>query len=234
MRSIVPVLLGLLCLASLWTWPHYLAHFNWIAGGSSNGYRHLVDSSLDWGQDLPGLKKWLAHNRRDERVYVAYFGTGDLRQYDLAATYIPARLSSSGLGDYRITAGTYCISATRLQQIYLLKSTGWTDSYEKEYRRMLPEMREFEDSPNDKDRRAALLAAKGAAFKKRFKRFHRLRFGRLCSNLRNREPDDHVGHSILIYHLTDEEVSEALYGPWESESAARGGIENGVIDRASP
>src|SRR5262249_51727095 len=35
--------------------PHYLAYFNELAGGPSQGYRHLVDSSLDWGQDLPGL-----------------------------------------------------------------------------------------------------------------------------------------------------------------------------------
>ena len=39
--------------------PHYLAYFNVLAGGPESGYRHLVDSSLDWGQDLPGLKRWL-------------------------------------------------------------------------------------------------------------------------------------------------------------------------------
>ena len=36
--------------------PDYLAYFNQIAGGPRNGYKHLVDSSLDWGQDLPALK----------------------------------------------------------------------------------------------------------------------------------------------------------------------------------
>lgn len=30
--------------------PHYLAYFNQLAGGPSQGYRHLVDSSLDWGR----------------------------------------------------------------------------------------------------------------------------------------------------------------------------------------
>ena len=39
--------------------PHYLAYFNAFAGGPSQGYRHLIDSSLDWGQDLRGLKDWL-------------------------------------------------------------------------------------------------------------------------------------------------------------------------------
>jgi len=37
--------------------PDYLSYFNQAAGGPEGGYRHLVDSSLDWGQDLPGLKK---------------------------------------------------------------------------------------------------------------------------------------------------------------------------------
>src|SRR5205085_12194986 len=32
--------------------PNYLAYFNEIAGGAKNGYKHLIDSSLDWGKDL--------------------------------------------------------------------------------------------------------------------------------------------------------------------------------------
>ena len=213
-RVLVPGLVGLLAITSLLTWPHYLAYFNSIAGGPSNGYRHLVDSSLDWGQDLPGLKRWLAENRKGEDAYVAYFGTGNLKQYGITAPYIPRSLSASGMGDYRLRAGVYCISATRLQQVYLLKQSRWTDALEHEYRGLLPEMREFEDSPNEKDVRAALLGKSGAGFKKRFKRFARLRFGRLCAHLRQREPEDHVGHSILIYRLTEDDLTDALYGPW--------------------
>lgn len=32
--------------------PHFLAYFNAFAGGTSNGHKHLLGSSLDWGQDL--------------------------------------------------------------------------------------------------------------------------------------------------------------------------------------
>ena len=39
--------------------PHYLAYFNEPAGGPRDGYRRLVDSSLDWGQDLTGLSDWM-------------------------------------------------------------------------------------------------------------------------------------------------------------------------------
>jgi hypothetical protein len=38
---------------------NYLAYFNFIAGGPDEGYKHLVDSSLDWGQELGNLKRWL-------------------------------------------------------------------------------------------------------------------------------------------------------------------------------
>ena len=40
-----------------------------------------------------------------------------------------------------------------------------------------------------------------------------LRFSRLTSYLRHREPDDQVGYSILIYRLTDAEITSALEGP---------------------
>ena len=44
---------------SLYIAPDFLAYFNELDGGPGEAYKHLVDSSLDWGQDLPGLKAWL-------------------------------------------------------------------------------------------------------------------------------------------------------------------------------
>jgi hypothetical protein len=54
--------------------PHYLAYFNALSGGPAHGSEHLIDSNLDWGQDLVGLRRWHAHNARGERVGLAYFG----------------------------------------------------------------------------------------------------------------------------------------------------------------
>ena len=42
--------------------PHHLAYFNEIAGGPANGWRLLVDSNLDWGQDLKRLAAWMREN----------------------------------------------------------------------------------------------------------------------------------------------------------------------------
>ena len=68
--------LGLLASASatLWVHPHYLAYFNALSGGPSRGAEHLIDSNLDWGQDLVNLRDWLAEHAPGERVGIAYFG----------------------------------------------------------------------------------------------------------------------------------------------------------------
>jgi 4-amino-4-deoxy-L-arabinose transferase-like glycosyltransferase len=55
--------------------PHYLAYFNEFAGGSKNGYKHLIDSNIDWGQDLKGLKKFIQEEKVSD-VVLSYYGSG--------------------------------------------------------------------------------------------------------------------------------------------------------------
>ncbi len=69
-------LLMLLAWETLSLFPNYIAYFNAIAGGPGRGYRHLVDSSLDWGQDLPGLRRYVEKHRLPGPVYLSYFGNG--------------------------------------------------------------------------------------------------------------------------------------------------------------
>jgi hypothetical protein len=54
--------------------PHYLAFFNWASGGPSRGSEHVVESNLDWGQDLVGLRDWLAAHPGEGPIGLAYFG----------------------------------------------------------------------------------------------------------------------------------------------------------------
>ena len=54
--------------------PDYLAYFNLVSGGPDRGSEHLIDSNLDWGQDLVKLDRWVRANRPGERVGLAYFG----------------------------------------------------------------------------------------------------------------------------------------------------------------
>lgn len=65
---------GLTAAQTILIHPHYLASFNWLAGGPDRGSTHLIDSNLDWGQDLVGLRRWMADNRPGRRVGLAYFG----------------------------------------------------------------------------------------------------------------------------------------------------------------
>ncbi|MFA5265965.1 MAG: glycosyltransferase family 39 protein, partial [Opitutaceae bacterium] len=102
--------------------PHYIAFFNVLIGGPAQGYRHLVDSSLDWGQDLPGLTRWLqtqGNRRPDEPVYVSYFATGNPWHYIKEALPLPCipRLFSPDVWP-ELKPGLYCVSATMLQQVY--------------------------------------------------------------------------------------------------------------------
>ena len=132
------------------TYPDYLAYFNQIAGGAGQGYRHLVDSSLDWGQDLPGLKRWLREHDLDGPgkgpVYLAYFGTASPAYYQIRAR----ELSSSNAGGLlSLDAGVYCISATALQQVYQQPAGRWRKQYEKVYQEGAQSGRDSTDSPSD-------------------------------------------------------------------------------------
>jgi hypothetical protein len=92
--------------------PHYLAYFNEFVGGPDNGYRYLVDSNLDWGQDLGNLKKYLDAQGIGE-VYLSYFGTADPGYYGLLFREMPAAPPAP---DAR--KAYYAISATNLQGVY--------------------------------------------------------------------------------------------------------------------
>lgn len=60
--------------SSLAVYPHSLSYFNELGGGPTNGHRHLLDSNIDWGQDLFYLKRWLDKHREARPIGVAYFG----------------------------------------------------------------------------------------------------------------------------------------------------------------
>jgi hypothetical protein len=85
--------------------PNHLAYFNELAGGPVNGDLHLIDSNLDWGQDLYHLKEYLRNNQIED-LKLAYFGT--IPPSKLGIKYkLPT--------DFRPVPGRYAISASILQ-----------------------------------------------------------------------------------------------------------------------
>jgi hypothetical protein len=77
-RSVTTILLTTAMSLSIRYQPEHLAYFNELAGGPIGGREHLLDSNLDWGQDLGGLKQYLDDHpgpTGDSEIGLAYFGT---------------------------------------------------------------------------------------------------------------------------------------------------------------
>jgi 4-amino-4-deoxy-L-arabinose transferase-like glycosyltransferase len=175
--------------------PHYLASFNSLIGGPAHAYRLFVDSSLDWGQDLPSLRAWLSgHRRPDEKIYLGYFGNAWPPHYGVrpdhflpSASYIvrPPHLP------YPLEPGLYCISATTLAEVYSDYRGAWNPAREQLWQGFL----------------------KTPPTAENYQTFDELRFARLCKHLQLREPNANAGHSILIYRLTPADLSAALESP---------------------
>lgn len=68
--------------STLVAFPHYIPYFNELVGGSRNGYKYLIDSNVDWGQDLPGLRDYLEREGNPE-IILSFFGTAAPRTYGI-------------------------------------------------------------------------------------------------------------------------------------------------------
>lgn len=115
-RAVLPALLAWQVASTTGAHPDYLAYFNELARGHPE--RILVDSDLDWGQDLERLARALAE-RRIRRVALAYHGTADVGRHGLPPTRV--------LAPYERTTGWIAIS------VMLLKTDPgfmWLEAYE--------------------------------------------------------------------------------------------------------
>ncbi len=115
--------------------PYFLSYFNLPSLLLLHRHEMLVDSNLDWGQDLARLKSYMERHGIRE-VKLAYFGSASPRHLDLRNQVIP------GLNWYRyhepewpaamtFLPGDYvAISATRLMGVYEDPSDGLRRRFE--------------------------------------------------------------------------------------------------------
>jgi hypothetical protein len=102
-------------------YPHFLAYMSEYGPGDGRGDLVLLDSSLDWGQGLLELRRFMRDNDI-ERVYLSYFGSALPEGYGIdysplpSAFWLPPRPAPEGAREPRWAA----ISATNLHGIYLL------------------------------------------------------------------------------------------------------------------
>ena len=121
----VIVIIFSLAVPILANYPNYLGYFNIFTTGQ-NKYNLMVDSSLDWGQDLKRLTEFVKENDI-KNLKIDYFGGG------LPSHYLPE--ATSWRSGYGPTSGWIAISATFYQMSKMHgKSEGkwsydWLDRY---------------------------------------------------------------------------------------------------------
>jgi hypothetical protein len=99
-----------LALVTLRAHPFYLEYFNELAGGSTKGYTKLVDSNLDWGQDVKRLKRFL-EAQNIQHVSLSYFGPPRaIEYYGIGANRVSAEEARA------LRAGALVVSATTLMR----------------------------------------------------------------------------------------------------------------------
>ena len=112
---------GVVCMAIEFfaVYPNFLEFFNMAVGGPKNGSNYIVDSNLDWGQDLKALKLWMDDNGVGH-INLSYFGTAKPEYYGINCTHLrgsSAVFTAAGKeGEKPKLPGLVAISVTNLFQ----------------------------------------------------------------------------------------------------------------------
>ncbi|HEY7164802.1 MAG TPA: hypothetical protein VIB79_09600 [Candidatus Binatia bacterium] len=109
-------LFGWACWNTWASYPNYFSFFNEVAGGSKGGSRILLDSNVDWGQDLKRLKIWLDEHGIKKTLLV-YFGMAEPAYYGIDAVQLPGGVFPPHLAPIRASDElpyTLAISANHL------------------------------------------------------------------------------------------------------------------------
>src|ERR1043165_421532 len=79
---------AIVAIESASNYPDYLAFFNMAAGGPAAGPRYLLDSNIDWGQDVKKLRTWLRARHIDSACMFSFGNTG-VEFYGIPMRYLP-------------------------------------------------------------------------------------------------------------------------------------------------
>ena len=236
LKGLVVLLLGLHAADVMSHWPATLAYFNQIVP-RGRAHEWLIDSSLDWGQDLDRLARWLDRNRRPgEPVYVTYFGgvRPDTTLADFELLGLPPEWSVR----QSLRPGLYGVSATALEGVADRPRGPWCRTFENAYRATGEWVAKHERDADDASARQLLalltrdrdelgvlsLGEPPSDHALAVAAFNILQAGRLKAFLRHHPPEAVVGGSILVFRLTAADIEQALHGP-PAELAAQSWFE---------
>ena len=106
--------------SSLWIYPHSMSYFNELVGGPRQGHQHLINSNIDWGQDLFFLREWLAE-RGIQHIYLVFWSQYDPRHAGIDFELPPMRgrpefapIAAEGVRA-GLKPGVYAISVNHLR-----------------------------------------------------------------------------------------------------------------------
>jgi hypothetical protein len=231
-------------------YPHYLAYFGPAGGGSRNGYKHLVDSNLDWGQDMILLAEY-AGQRNLDIINLSRYGSDNPDTYGMKTRSLVCYMEYKPHPLINYKPGTYAISATMLQSIYYVEldkgptTPEWTDTLEGRWQSLKPLYIDFDALRNNRIGTREFLSRHAEAVgmtdndarvnnRMRFDRSSVLqaarplvaRFGtmtlvKFMAALRNRTPTAVLGHSIFIYDLNAEDLQQIFTPERASQKAKR-------------
>jgi 4-amino-4-deoxy-L-arabinose transferase-like glycosyltransferase len=190
MGSLVVGSLGLTIAACIGIHPSYLAYFNWASGGPDRVPARLIDSNLDWGQDLVGLQEWCKKHIPGQPIGLVYFGQINPSIFGMRSDpfpwflpparpgtlqAMPGKRSRTLVPAKRLAPGYYAVSAT------LLYGLPWR----------------LYDSADPITTPEAWSPAWNAWEFDAFRYFQQF------------EPIEKIGHSIYIYHLNENDLAKA-------------------------
>jgi hypothetical protein len=170
-------------------WRQPLAWFNALWGGPMNGYRIMVEASLEWGGDLPHLAGWVKEIRAshtESPVYVCLLGPPDNECFG-----VPVADMVGAFEHGRVGPGYYVFSATRLEGGPWHLYGKWDDAMAREW------------------------TAKGAGTWRKPLSFDmaQLAVARLAASCRELVPTERVGPIYFVYFLDSFALDAALGKP---------------------
>jgi 4-amino-4-deoxy-L-arabinose transferase-like glycosyltransferase len=196
-----------------------LAWFNALAGGPMSGFRIMVDSSLEWGGDLPDLIAWEAGLRkadRDSPLFVCLLGPPGHEHFGLPATNMEWAFENG-----RIRAGYFVFGATRLVGGPVEFYGQWSEKLRHEWN--------VDGAPAWRGPLPHTLA--------------QLAVARLAASCRRLAPTERIGPVYFVYHLDEGALERALgldEGGMALDGRARPGpaeiaaLSSGVAGRQPP
>jgi tetratricopeptide (TPR) repeat protein len=192
-------------------YPFSLSYFNQIVPRGRE-YHWLVDSSLDWGQDLPRLARRLTGLvRPGEPVYLNYFGSCETDTV-LPDAELLGRAPRPGAPQF-LRPGVYCVSATALQSLYDEPFGHWCRKFEATYQSAREYVLARNAASGVGSPAAPMFDGESSVEAVAIHSFNILQASRLRAFLRHRPPDATVGGSILVFRLSAADLEGALAGP---------------------